>query len=438
MENEIVGRVRNACAQLLLELLHEPPEPRVDARFKLPFSSVTEADWRRAVHLWRAHAPELLASLPTRECPACAAQDSRWLFESYDAHPFHECLRCGCWFTPRVVEWSVFERLFAISSEAHQLASTMMSHRDEAVRDVDMARIGAYLDDLLPLVSGSNGQRVRYLDAGCGVGHSLRAGLDRGLAVQGVDVDDAAVAIARNAGLPVATPSEIRSMPPGPYDLLSFWETLEHIAHPLDALKQFLPFVADDGLVAITVPNLNAPAVRIMRESCPWVHGGYNTPGHLNLFHVPALEQLLSRAELTLVDVEGQYGGDSLELLAFLGGESRGIFDVLHASERTGALPAFLRPLMNNIAPGLALLEQYAVASPILRVVACRQNRREHFTALVAKRKQARREQMAETARYLLSFEIDYKSQLSELRTKWESSLSYKLERLWAKVCRSS
>jgi SAM-dependent methyltransferase len=337
-----------------------------------------------------------------------------------------------------VVEWSVFERLFAISSEAHQLASTMMSHRDEAVRDVDMARIGAYLDDLLPLVSGSNGQRVRYLDAGCGVGHSLRAGLDRGLAVQGVDVDDAAVAIARNAGLPVATPSEIRSMPPGPYDLLSFWETLEHIAHPLDALKQFLPFVADDGLVAITVPNLNAPAVRIMRESCPWVHGGYNTPGHLNLFHVPALEQLLSRAELTLVDVEGQYGGDSLELLAFLGGESRGIFDVLHASERTGALPAFLRPLMNNIAPGLALLEQYAVASPILRVVACRQNRREHFTALVAKRKQARREQMAETARYLLSFEIDYKSQLSELRTKWESSLSYKLERLWAKVCRSS
>ena len=268
MQDEVVGRLRNSFAHLLLEVMGEPSAPKVAASFALPFSSVTEADWRRANELWRLHAAELLAPLPTRPCPACGADDSRWLFESHDAHHFHECRQCGCWFTPKVIDWSVFESLFAIAPEARVHAAAMMRHRDDSVREADLTRIGAYLDDLLPLIARSNGNRVAYLDAGCGVGHSLRAGRDRGLIVQGVEVDGAAVAIAKSAGLPVVTPDELATVPPGPYQLLSFWETLEHIARPLEALERLLPFLADDGIVAITVPNLNAPAIRVMREAC--------------------------------------------------------------------------------------------------------------------------------------------------------------------------
>jgi 2-polyprenyl-3-methyl-5-hydroxy-6-metoxy-1,4-benzoquinol methylase len=474
MQPEVVTRFRNSFAHLLLELMSEAPSKGVTTSFELPFSSMTEADWRRAVELWNVHAAELLAPLPDRPCPACGSARSRWLFESYDAHQFHECEQCGCWFTPKVVDWSVFERLFRISPEAQKHAAAMMGERDdESGRAVDMGRIGAYFDELLPFVPKQDGQPIRYLDTGCGVGHSLRAGLDRGLVVQGVEVDDAAVALARKAGLPVATLSEVDAMPRGPYQLLTFWETLEHIAEPLEALQRFVPFLADDGLVAITVPNLNAPATRAMREACVWVHGGYNTPGHVNLFHVHALERLLARAGLTLIDAEGQFSGNPLELLAFMGGESRGAFDVLQPTATRGQVPALLGPLLTDVWPGMALIEQYTLSSPILRVVACRKGQESRFAGAVASRKEARMKRLAEEARHLISFEVDYKARseyyiqfsedrqaetnrrddllrekeahfqgeiqlrdqmLSELRTKWESSLSFKVERLIAKL----
>jgi len=474
MDQEIVTRFRNSFAHLLLELMAQPPAADVSASFELPFSSMNEPQWRRAIELWNVHAAELLATLPERPCPACASARSRWLFQSYDLHQFHECEICGCWFTPKVVDWSVFERLFAKSPEALRNAESMMGHRDdEAGREVDMRRIGAYLDELLPILPRHDGQPIRYLDAGCGVGHSLRAGLERGLVVQGVEVDDAAVALARKAGLPVATPADVDAMPKGPYQLLSFWETLEHIAEPLQTMQRFLPYLAEDGLVAISVPNLNAPETRALRDACVWVHGGYNTPGHVNLFHVHALERLLERAGLTLIDAEGQFNGSTLELMAYMTGESRGAFDVLHRDVQRGRLSAYLGPLLADVSPGMALFETYALLSPILRVVACRRGQEAKFAASIAARKKARIEALADEARRLISFEVDYKARseyyiqlsedrqaetnhrddllrqkeahfqneiqirdtmLADLRSKWESSLSFKLERLKAKL----
>jgi hypothetical protein len=476
MRQEIVTRLRNSFGALLLEVFAEPQAAAAESVFPLPFSSMTEPDWRRAIELWNRHARELLATLPERPCPACGSSKSFWLFESYDSHQFHECADCGCWFTPKVVDWSVFERLFEISPEARDHAAHMMGERDQDVRGADMSRIGAYLDELLPLVA-HDGRRVAYLDTGCGVGASLRAGLDRGLMVQGVEVDDAAVAIARSAGLPVARPSDVDTMPSGPYQLLTFWETLEHIAAPLDAIQRFTPFLADDGLVAITVPNLNAPATRIQRQACVWVHGGYNTPGHVNLFHAPALQRLLERAGLTLLDAEGQFSSQPLELLAYLSGESRGAFDNLDPSLKKGSTPGYLGGLLNDLWPGVELLEGTALWSPILRVVACRRGQESRFAETFAKRREERRQKAADEARRLLSFETDFKAlseawqklaneqhdtlqgevdrrdqilrdkeqyyqseiqlrdrMLAELNSKWEASLSFKLERLLAKV----
>jgi 2-polyprenyl-3-methyl-5-hydroxy-6-metoxy-1,4-benzoquinol methylase len=466
MQQEVTTRFRNSFAHLLLELMGEPPGTSAVAAFQLPFSSMTADDWRRAVQLWREHAPGLLEALPVRPCPGCGNTRSRWLFESYDAHQFHECVECGCWFTPKVVDWSVFERLFQISPEARTHAAAMMGERDDSVRGADMARIGAYLDELIPYLTRTGGRPIAYLDAGCGVGHSLRAGLDRGLVVQGVEVDDAAVALARQAGLPVARPTEVDTMPRGPYQLLTFWETLEHIAEPLETLQRFVPFLGDDGLVAITVPNLNAPATRVMREACAWVHGGYNTPGHVNLFHAHALERLLARAGLTLLDAEGQFSGNPEELLAFMSGESRGAFDVLEPAMNRGHVPAFLGPLLTDIWPGIALIEQHTLSSPILRVVACRRGQESRFAGMIAARREARTKRLADEARHLISFEVDYKARsedqqaevnrrdellrekdvyfqgeiqrrdqaLAELRATWESSLSFKFGRLVSRL----
>ena len=406
---ETITRLRNAFALIALESQDSSGSDAGAASSALPFSTMTEESWRAAVRLWRAHAGTLLDTVPDRPCPACGAATSRKLFDSYDAHPFHECLVCGCWFEPKLVDGALFARLFARSPEARALAEEMVSARDfDAGRDADMARVGQYLDDLAPLLPARDGRPFSYLDAGCGVGHSLRAGLERGWTVQGVEVDRTAVTLARRAGLPVATLED--PLPPGPYDLLSFWETLEHIADPLSVLTRVLPLLAPDGLVAITVPNLNALATRTLREACPWVHGGYNTPGHVNLFHQPALERLLDRAGLTLVDADGQFSGNPIELAAYLHGATRGAFDTLDPSMPRGTLPERLGEILSGVWPGAALVERLTMASPILRVVACRRGHEPRLAPAIAACRESRRRRLAEEALALLAEEPDYQS----------------------------
>jgi hypothetical protein len=409
MQHETVTRLRNAFAQVALDWLDKPLSERVAVGFAPPFSSMTEADWRAAVALWRGHAAELLATVATRPCPACNGATSRPLFHSYDAHSFHECDVCGCWFNPKAIDSDVFERLFERNPEAGALAKRMTTARDEgSQRDADMARVGGYLDDLLPMIPNPDGRRLKYLDTGCGVGHSLRAGLARGLVVQGVEVDHIAVELARREGLPVVSIHE--RLPPGPYDLLSFWETLEHIADPLQALEKYLPELSENGLVAITVPNLNALATRTLREACAWVYGGYNTPGHINLFDVSSLDRLLARAGLTRIDADGQFGANPFDLVGYLTGATRGAFDALSAQPTRGSLPTSVAEAITAIWPGMELVERMALASPILSVVACRRGREDVFSAAIDARRKTRAAQIADQARAFIACEADYKA----------------------------
>lgn len=417
MQPDTISRLRNGFARVALEALTaEAGAAREPFDSALPFSTMTEADWRAAVQLWRRHAAEVLATVADRPCPACDSAQSRELFESYDAHRYHECADCGCWFVPKRVNWSTFEVFFERSPEGAALARAMMNARDEdAKRTADMQRIGGYLDDLLPMLRQDN-QPVRYLDAGCGVGHSLRAGRERGLTVQGVEVDTEALALARADRLPVAGPGD--PLTTGPYHLLSFWETLEHIDDPLAALMQYLPHLDPDGLVAITVPNLNALETRTLREACSWVTGGYNTPGHVNLFHAPAIARLLDRAGLTLIEADGQFSGNPVELLGYLLGVHRGAFDVLDRARGSAQLPAGLGRSVGEVWPGVAILERLALASPILRVVACRQGREARFAASLAARQAARRQELAASAEALLATETDYRGLYLQLQAE--------------------
>ena len=416
MDIESLTRLRNALARVAVSLLAEPAEATTARVFPPPFSSMSASNWRDAVRLWKMHAADLLAGVPERPCPACGSEASRFLFVSYDAHPFHECDACGCWFLPKHVDGGLFDALFERSPEARALAVHMMRERDrDQLREADLARIGGYLDDLRPILRTAPGRPATYLDAGCGVGHSLRAGQLRGFIVQGVEVDATAVELARAAGLPVATPPD--PVPPGPYDLLSFWETLEHIADPLGVLTRFVPYLADDGLVAITVPNMGSPQARVMREACSWVHGGYNTPGHVNLFHAASLERLLNRAGLSAIECDGQFSNNPIELAAFVGARTNGAFDALSGSPSRGeGLPDAVASMLTAVWPAAALLERMALATPILRVIACRRGREARFADAMAERRQARKRDIASAAQDMIAAEPDYKAMSETLQ----------------------
>ena len=79
------------------------------------------------------------------------------------------------------------------------------------VAEYDLGRWMADADDIdLGLLASASGS---VLDIGCGPGRMVRAAADLGLAALGLDVSEAAVAFAREAGLPVVQGSVFDRVP---------------------------------------------------------------------------------------------------------------------------------------------------------------------------------------------------------------------------------
>ena len=97
----------------------------------------------------------------------------------------------------------------------------------------------------------------RVLDVGCGVGRNLH-GLPPGSV--GVDHNEAAVSIARDAGLEAYTTDEFKASEhdrPGAFDAILLAHVLEHVSAEVadQILDQYLPCLRDGGRVVLITPQ---------------------------------------------------------------------------------------------------------------------------------------------------------------------------------------
>lgn len=368
-------------------------EPAGDSATTLttPFSNISEANWVAAVQLWNAHGRSLIAALEPRPCPACGGERHRDLFESYDGYRYVECEDCGCWYVPLRVEAALFEEFFTRCPEARAVAEKSFEGREaDDYQDGSLERIGAYLDLLLPLLHGAG--RARVLDVGCGLGHSLVAAAERGLVGFGTESSKDCIRIARERGLEVFDAAD--PLPAGPFRLITFWESLEHMSEPYEILAECRERLEPEGLVALTVPNVLSPAILLQRADCPVVHGGYDTPGHTNLFGPETLRRLLERSGYALLDLDGQYGASLTDLFAYGAGLHRGAHDLLLGRREARGLSEATIGLMRWTGPAFSLLERIAHLSPILVVIACRKEAADAFRADIERLRNARRERL--------------------------------------------
>lgn len=359
--------IQRGLLKLLLALASRNKDARnVDEGKAAPpaFSVIEIDDWENAVALWTAEGKPLLASLSPRHCPACDSNISHTVFQSYDGYHFNECEQCGTWYVPLAVDWALFERFFTVCPSARAVAKKATTGRLEQTDTPDFVRFGSYFKSVLDLLP-SSGSQLRYLDIGCGVGHSLTAAKTAGMLSHGVEADPDAVALARRNHEVVV--SRIGDLPDGTYDVVSMWETLEHLADPLLMLREAVARLSPGGLVAVTVPNLDASGLRVSREKCSYVYGGFNSPGHINFFNRRTIEKLFKRAGLALVEVTYEFSTSSLELFGYLGGVA--------AADRAFAMASPTQPVaeaLNLIWPTVTLLEEFAGTSPIMLCIACR------------------------------------------------------------------
>ncbi len=137
--------------------------------------------------------------------------------------------------------------------------------------------------------------RGELCDIGCASGHFLMAARASGRfsAIAGVDVSPAAVAAVRaELGCP-ATTGQVESMaPPGRHDVLTMWETIEHISRPVEALAAVRAWLRPGGLLAVGTGDNAAPLARLLGRR--WWY--LVPPDHCVYFNRLALATALTRA----------------------------------------------------------------------------------------------------------------------------------------------
>ncbi len=133
----------------------------------------------------------------------------------------------------------------------------------------------------------------RLLDVGCALGDFVLEAAARGWIAEGVEVSAYAVARARERGVVAyAGTLEELALPDARYDVVTLYDTIEHLADPVGTLLEIRRLLAPGGLLHVVTPNVAGMQARLLRRY--WYH--YKPGEHLFYFSPVTLRAALERA----------------------------------------------------------------------------------------------------------------------------------------------
>lgn len=151
------------------------------------------------------------------------------------------------------------------------------------------------------LLSWCRGLRddARIIDIGCGDGFHLSLLRDYGKknwALEGVDVDKRAAAMASEKGLTIHCDFlENLELPKASYDLVFLIQTIEHVGDPPKLLGEIYSLLRPGGKIVIVTDNTDTLDFRLFKGRY-W--GGYHFPRHWYLFDKKTMRLLAERVGL--------------------------------------------------------------------------------------------------------------------------------------------
>jgi ubiquinone/menaquinone biosynthesis C-methylase UbiE len=138
------------------------------------------------------------------------------------------------------------------------------------------------------------------LDVGCGSGDWLLSMRELGWEVMGVDFDENAVKVGRQRGLTVNCGAlEQQNFPNDSFDAVSLNHVIEHVPHPVEALRECARILKPGGKLVVSTPNNSSLGHRIFKEH--W--RGLETPRHLHLFSFQSMQLAIGLAGFQNISV---------------------------------------------------------------------------------------------------------------------------------------
>ena len=154
---------------------------------------------------------------------------------------------------------------------------------------------------LLRLWGGRSGLRV--LDVGCGYATTSARIQKLGNEVTGIESSSEACAVASQRIARVIEADLVSADPNAQFDVIVFADVLEHLAWPAGVLERYLQWLAPDGSVIISLPNVGLWSVRFAHLFGRW---NYEETGvldrtHLRFFTRRTARWLIDQAGLRVV-----------------------------------------------------------------------------------------------------------------------------------------
>ena len=132
----------------------------------------------------------------------------------------------------------------------------------------------------------------RLLDFGCGAGDFLRRMKGFGWSVEGLDMsEDVARSVQEKTGIRI----HVGSLPhhdiqPETYDAVTMWNSLEHVHHPRQVVREAAKALRPGGLLVVGVPNFASWSFKAYQQH--WY--ALELPRHLSHFTPESLQELIA------------------------------------------------------------------------------------------------------------------------------------------------
>lgn len=223
-------------------------------------------------------------------CPLCNTALRLW-FARGDRH-YERCPGCGLLVVPEgVATDSTGTSIYEAEVNVFESDGNAGYYFDHQTNLANSRRKLAFVQEHLP--SGSS-----LLDAGANFGHFLSVSSERYRA-RGFDISPAAVAASRERfGVDNAVGSVYD--PPGdgaPWDAITSWDVIEHLADPLQALRCLHERLRPGGWLFLSTPDAGSLIGRLLGR-----HWHYLDPvQHITVFSRRSLRALLAHAGFEIV-----------------------------------------------------------------------------------------------------------------------------------------
>ncbi len=159
---------------------------------------------------------------------------------------------------------------------------------------------------------GAIGRPRTVLDVGCGIGLNGAAAKRSGARVTGIEIVPASIARAKQVldevlAVDITSDRDVAAALAGrSFDVMLFADVLEHTVDPRAVLERLLPYLAEDGHIIVSLPNVAAWTVRLglLAGSFEYEKSGILDDTHLRFFTRKSAVGLLESAGLEVLRVE--------------------------------------------------------------------------------------------------------------------------------------